>query len=253
MNFSDIGAHVFRTILMYFIVYGAIRVMGKREIGKLSMFDLVVSIMLAEIAAFVIEDMEKPLSHGIVPMLTVLIMQIGMAFVSLKSRRLRLMIDGKPTVLISKGTLHRDEMRKQRYNLDDLLLQLREQNIDSIGDVEFAILETTGKLTVFPSNQSNQSNSGGNGSSNNRGSAHTKQKARQDRVDGFQNIKYEGLPLPLIMDGKVQDQNLELIQKTRFWLKNQIQQKGILDFKEVFICSIDHNGKVFVSLKDDSK
>lgn len=246
MNLSDIGAHIFRTILMYFIVYGAIRVMGKREIGKLSMFDLVVSIMLAEIAAFVIEDTEKPLYHGIVPMVTVLIVQIGMAFLSLKSRRLRLMIDGKPTVLISKGTLHRDEMRKQRYNLDDLLLQLREQNIDSIGEVEFAILETTGKLTVIP--MDNSSSDQGNSSSQN-----NKNKPRQNKVDGFQNIKYEGLPLPLIMDGKVQDQNLELIQKTRFWLKNQIQQKGVLDFKDVFICSIDHNGKVFVSLKDDKR
>nr|WP_154896055.1 DUF421 domain-containing protein [Paenibacillus xylanexedens] len=246
MSFSDIGAHIFRTILMYFIVYGAIRVMGKREIGKLSMFDLVVSIMLAEIAAFVIEDTDKPLYHGIVPMVTVLVVQIGMAFLSLKSRRLRLMIDGKPTVLISKGTLHRDEMRKQRYNLDDLLLQLREQNIDSIGEVEFAILETTGKLTVIPMNNS----SSGQGYSS---SQNNMKKPRQDKIDGFQNIKYEGLPLPLIMDGKVQDQNLELIQKTRFWLKNQIQQKGVLDFKDVFICSIDHNGKVFVSLKDDKK
>lgn len=246
MNFSDIGAHIFRTILMYFIVYGAIRIMGKREIGKLSMFDLVVSIMLAEIAAFVIEDTDKPLFHGIVPMLTVLVVQIGMAFLSLKSRRLRLMIDGKPTVLISKGTLHRDEMRKQRYNLDDLLLQLREQNIDSIDEVQFAILETTGKLTVIPMDNSYSANSSSQPTNN-------KQRPRKDKVDGFQNIKYEGLPLPLIMDGKVQDQNLELIKKTRFWLKNEIQKKGVLDFKDVFICSIDHNGKVFVSLKDDQK
>ncbi len=245
MNFSDVGAHIFRTMLMYFIVYGSIRIMGKREIGKLSMFDLVVSIMLAEIAAFVIEDINKPLFHGIVPMLTVLVVQIAIAFLSLKSRKLRLMIDGKPTVLISKGKLHRDEMRKQRYNLDDLLQQLREQNIDSIGEVDFAILETTGKLTVFSKGQS--SSSGNSGSSGH----NSKQKAKKNKIDGFENIKYEGLPLPLIMDGKVQDQNLELIQKTRFWLKNQIQQKGIMDFKDVFICSIDHNEKVYVSSKDD--
>lgn len=248
MNFSDIGAHIFRTILMYFLVYCAIRVMGKREIGKLSMFDLVVSIMLAEMAAFVIADIGKPLYHGIVPMLTLIIVQIGMAFVGLKSRRLRLMIDGKPTVLISKGTLHRDEMRKQRYNLDDLLLQLREQNIDSIGEVEFAILETTGKLTVFPKNLTSSS---GDNTSGKDGVIRSVQKPRKERIDGFQNIKYEGLPLPLIMDGKVQDQNLEIIHKTRFWLKNQIQNKGILDFKDIFICSIDHNGKVYVSPKED--
>ncbi|WP_339305461.1 DUF421 domain-containing protein [Paenibacillus sp. FSL L8-0435] len=254
MNFPDVGSHIFRTILMYFLVYCAIRVMGKREIGKLSMFDLVVSIMLAEMAAFVIEDIDKPLSHGIAPMLTVIIVQIGMAFVGLKSRRLRLMIDGKPTVLISKGVLHRDEMRKQRYNLDDLLLQLREQNVDSIGEVDFAILETTGKLTVFPKDQ-NASNGSSNSSSDSDSeeSSSSKSKTGKNQIDGFPNIKYEGLPLPLIMDGKVQDQNLELIQKTRFWLKNQIQHNGILDFKDVFICSIDHNGKIYVSPKDDKK
>jgi len=233
---------------MYFLVYCAIRVMGKREIGKLSMFDLVVSIMLAEMAAFVIEDIKKPLSHGIAPMLTVIVMQIGMAYVGLKSRKLRLMIDGKPTVLISKGKLHRDEMRKQRYNLDDLLLQLREQNIDSIGDVDFALLETTGKLTVFPKDQSYDGSASSSGSSN----SSTRQKENV-KLKGFPNIKYEGLPVPLIMDGKVQDENLEMIEKTRFWLKNQIQQKGINDFKDVFICSIDHNGKLYISAREDKK
>ncbi|WP_338588351.1 DUF421 domain-containing protein [Paenibacillus sp. Y5S-9] len=254
MNFPDVGSHIFRTILMYFLVYCAMRVMGKREIGKLSMFDLVVSIMLAEMAAFVIEDIDKPLSHGIAPMLTLIIVQIGMAFIGLKSRRLRLMIDGKPTVLISRGVLLRDEMRKQRYNLDDLLQQLREQNVDSIGDVDFAILETTGKLTVFPKdeNASNDSNSSGS-NSDSEGASSSRSKTEKNQIYGFSNIKYEGLPLPLIMDGKVQDQNLEIIQKTRFWLKNQIQNNGILDFKDVFICSIDHNGKIYVSPKDEKK
>ncbi|MBB6021937.1 uncharacterized membrane protein YcaP (DUF421 family) [Paenibacillus sp. JGP012] len=250
MNFTEVGPHIFRTILMYFLVYCAIRIMGKREIGKLSMFDLVVSIMLAEMAAFVIEDIKKPLSHGIAPMLTVIVMQVGMAYLGLKSRRLRLMIDGKPTVIISKGKLHRDEMKKQRYNLDDLLQQLREQNIDSIEDVDFALLETTGKLTVFPKDHSagNRSASSGSGSGNS-----SIDKKGSVKLKGFPNIKYEGLPVPLIMDGKVQDDNLEMIEKTRFWLKNQIQQKGIMDFKDVFICSIDHNGKIYISPREDKK
>ncbi|MBU5355470.1 YetF domain-containing protein [Paenibacillus silvae] len=250
MNFTEVGPHIFRTILMYFLVYCAIRIMGKREIGKLSMFDLVVSIMLAEMAAFVIEDIKKPLSHGIAPMLTVIVMQVGMAYLGLKSRRLRLMIDGKPTVIISKGKLHRDEMKKQRYNLDDLLQQLREQNIDSIEDVDFALLETTGKLTVFPKDQSAGNNdvSPGSGSGNS-----STDKKGSVKLKGFPNIKYEGLPVPLIMDGKVQDENLEMIEKTRFWLKNQIQQKGIMDFKDVFICSIDHNGKIYISPREDKK
>ncbi|ECE3082602.1 DUF421 domain-containing protein, partial [Salmonella enterica] len=98
-----------------------------------------------------------------------------------------------------------------------------------------------------------QSSSNGNSGSSGSGStgSNSKQKGRNNKIEGLENIKYEGLPLPLIMDGKVQDQNLELIGKTRFWLKNQIQHKGIMEFKDVFICSIDHNGKIYVSSKDD--
>lgn len=118
-------------------------------------------------------------------MLTLIIVQIGMAFIGLKSRRLRLIIDGKPTVLISKGVLHRDEMRKQRYNLDDLLQQLREQNVDSIGEVDFAILETTGKLTVFPKDE-NTSNDSSSSGSDSEGASSGKSKTEKIRLTDFQ-------------------------------------------------------------------
>ena len=121
--------------------------MGKREIGKLSVFDLTISTMIAEIAVFVIEDIERPIYDGVVPTATLVLIQVLVAEFSLKSRKLRLLMDGKPSILISDGKIHRSEMRKQRYNIDDLLQQLRGQNIDSPDDVEFAILETSGQLT----------------------------------------------------------------------------------------------------------
>ncbi|MDR6881758.1 DUF421 domain-containing protein [Bacillus sp. 3255] len=226
----DILTIFLRTVLIYFVVFLMLRLMGKREIGKLSLFDLVISIMIAEIAVFVLEDSAKPLMSGLVPMATLVLIQIVIAYVTLKNRTLRILFDGEPSVIIKQGMIDREEMKKHRYNLDDLMLQLRQNKIMNVADVEFAILEPSGKLSVMEK----------------------KEKEQETVVDehGLKGtIRYEGLPLPLIMDGKVQDDNLEKIGKTRFWLKNQLQIKGARDFKEVFYCSIDHRGRMFLDRK----
>ncbi|WP_246021312.1 DUF421 domain-containing protein [Paenibacillus lentus] len=231
---------VLRTVLMYFTAFVVMRIMGKREIGELSIFDLVISIMIAEIAVFAIEDMQRPLYDGFVPMLTLLLIQIAIAMVSLRSRKLRFWFDGKPSVIIQQGKINRKEMKRQRYNLDDLLMQLRANNIDNVADVEFAILETSGQLSVIPKNQDS---GGGNSQDGN--------SPQDSNASVISKIRYEEIPLSLIMDGKVQDLNLEQIGKTRFWLKNQIQARGVKDFKEIFFCSVDHQGKLYINLKQD--
>ncbi|NUU59881.1 YetF domain-containing protein [Paenibacillus agri] len=250
--FQQITYHILMTVLMYFFIFLCLRIMGKREIGKLSVFDLTISIMIAEIAVFVIDDIKRPVYEGIVPMATLVLIQVLVAQLGLKSRKLRLFMDGKPSILISDGKLHRGEMRKQRYNIDDLLLQLRGQNIDNPADVEFAILEASGQLTIIEKNKNGSSSSQSSSSSEEQGSE------AGDSSGGSTNnsktvklpkdkIRYEGLPIPLIMDGKVQDMNLEMIGKTRFWLRQQIRQKGVSDFRDVFLCSVDHQGKIYVS------
>ncbi|NOU65943.1 DUF421 domain-containing protein [Paenibacillus sp. LMG 31461] len=219
-----------RTVLIYFVVFLMLRIMGKREIGKLSLFDLVISIMIAEIAVFVLEDVKKPLVSGILPMGTLVLIQVVIAYITLKSRTIRVLFDGKPSVLINKGMINRNEMKKHRYNLDDLMLQLRQNKIMNVADVEFAILEPSGKLSVVEKDKN--------------------EKETGAEVTKLNNkIRYEGLPLPLIMDGKVQDENLEKIGQTRFWLKNQLQEQGARDFKEIFYCSIDHRGRMFLDRK----
>ncbi|AIQ76104.1 MULTISPECIES: DUF421 domain-containing protein [Paenibacillus] len=252
--FQHISTHIFLTVLMYFFIFLCMRIMGKREIGKLSVFDLTISIMIAEIAVFVLEDINRPIYEGVVPMATLVLIQVIVAQLSLKSRKLRLLMDGKPSILISGGKLHRGEMRRQRYNIDDLLQQLRGQNIASPADVEFAILEPSGQLTVFEKEKgSSSSNQSGNSSAaaehkksdDNKGNKNRKIELPKNK------IRYEGLPIPLIMDGKVQDQNLEMIGKTRFWLRTQIRQKGVSDFKDVFLCSIDHKGRIYVDRLDN--
>ncbi|WP_127494539.1 DUF421 domain-containing protein [Paenibacillus glycanilyticus] len=241
----EYGSMLLRTVLIYFIVFLIMRFMGKREIGKLSVFDLVISVMIAEIAVIVIEDVDRSMWEGILPMVVLLIVQVGIAFIALKNRKLRLWFDGKPSFIIAKGKLNRDVMRKQRYNLDDLLLQLRENKITNVADVEFAILETTGKLSIVEKEN-----------------AETKeqeepQKEQQAKTAADEPIlkpqsqtparfRFEMLPIPLIMDGKVQDENLAKLDKTRFWLKNVLQEQGVHDFKEVFLCTIDHKGKLFI-------
>ncbi|WP_425414642.1 DUF421 domain-containing protein [Paenibacillus harenae] len=219
------------------------RFMGKREIGKLSVFDLVISVMIAEIAVIVLEDMERPLWSGIMPMLILLLVQLGTAYITLKSRTMRLLFDGKPSVIIEKGKLNKEVMRKQRYNLDDLMLQLRDNKISTVSDVEFAILETTGKLSIIPKEQSDETVAEST-------SGNTSESNLDVKKVIPPKFRFEILPIPLIMDGKVQDKNLESLEKTRFWLKNVLQEEDVYDFKDVFLCTIDHKGKLFIDLQD---
>lgn len=203
------------------------RLMGKREIGKLSVFDLVVSIMIAEVAAVSL-DVEEPVWRGGVIVLILVSMQVFVAFISLKSHRLRELLEGRPTVIIRNGQIDDREMRKTRYSMSDLLTQLREKNIANVGDVEFAILETSGKLSVFPK-------------------AETRPVTREDM--GISVARFD-MPVALIVDGKPLDKNLQMINKDRFWLEEQIKYYGYDHMEQVFYCSIDHRGRLFFDLKD---
>lgn len=235
---------LFRTLLIYFVVFVIMRLMGKREIGKLSVFDLVISVMIAEIAVFVIEDTNRPVMDGVLPMIILLIVQIGIAVISLKSRKLRKLFDGEPTVIVDRGKINREAMRKQRYNLDDLLLQFRE-NKTNIADVEFAVLETTGKMSIVQKDKAvHRSSEGAGGGKEGAGNKQSRSKKPFPR-----NYRFESLPVPLIMDGEIQKENLERLEKDRFWLNNQLKQRGIVDVKHVFLCTIDHRGKLFIDAK----
>src|SRR5690625_1290972 len=146
----EFGTIIVRTVVVYFYLLMTLRLMGKREIGELSVLDFVVAIMFAEFAVISIEDLSKPLSVTFIPIFVLLIIQVLLAFLSLKFPRFREFIDGKPSFLIKHGKINEKEMKKQRYNSDDLLMQIRDKNIKDVADVEFAILEPTGELSVFP-------------------------------------------------------------------------------------------------------
>lgn len=221
----DYSTIILRTIVIYFIILVVLRFMGKREIGQLSVLDFVVSIMIAELAVISIENIRVPMMQTIVPIVLLSIIQISLAYVSLKSESLRKMIDGKPSVLINKGKIDEDEMRKQRYNFDDLLIQLRQSNIRNVADVEFAILEPSGKLSVI-------------------------EKTEREKNDPSYAENVE-LPLPLVLDGKVQNDHLERINKTPFWLRQELRKLGYKDIKKISYCSLNDNQTFFVDLKDE--
>lgn len=217
-----------RTIFIYFFVLVIMRLMGKREIGKLSIFDLVVSIMIAELAVVSIEDTEVTLIKGLFPIVTLMLTQVGVSYLLLKSSKLRDFMEGTPSILIKNGEIMEKEMAKHRYNMADLLLQLREKNVEKIADVEFAILETSGKLSVILKESE-------------------KPPTKADM--GMESSGKTHLPVPLIVDGKVQDEGLTEIGETRFWLKNEVQKQGYKDFKDIFFAVYHSDGKLFIDRK----
>jgi len=209
-----------RTLFLYFLIVLIFRLMGKREIGELSILDLVVFIMIAEMAVTAIEDPSDPLIHTAIPMLILMTLQISLAYLSLKNQKIRHILDGKPTIIINRGKVDEHAMKTQRYNFDDLMTQLRDKNINNVADVEFAILEPTGKLSVIE-----------------------KQK---------KNKKQPELQLPLIVDGNIQDENLHTINKNNLWLRQQLRKLGYKDTKQISLCTYG-KGIFFIDLKDEDK
>ncbi|AJY76092.1 DUF421 domain-containing protein [Paenibacillus beijingensis] len=248
-----------RTVIIYFVVFLIMRLMGKREIGKMSVFDLIISFMIAESAVIVIEDTERAIWDGVVPMLGLMVIQVSIAFVSMHSRKLRLLFDGRPSIIIANGKLDRETMRKQRYNLDDLMQQLRENQIVSVHEVEFAILETSGKLSVI---KKESAKSEENAHVTDSPAQPWLEEPKQPDMTELQQrspvgtnlelpagIRFETLPIPIIMEGKVMEDGLSKIGKNRFWLKKELGQKGVSNTKDVFFCSIDHKGRLFVDIE----
>jgi uncharacterized membrane protein YcaP (DUF421 family) len=212
---------VVRTLVFYLLILGIFRLMGKREIGELSILDLVVFIMIGELAVVAIERPTVKLLHAILPMVLLMAIQISMAVISLKSKKFRDFVDGKPSIIINRGKIDETVMRKQRYNFDDLMTQLREKDIRSIADVEFAILESSGSLSVIE-----------------------KQKKAQDAP------KSGDITIPLIIDGTIEEENLQTINKTNLWLRQELKKRGYRDLKKISFCSYE-NGKFFIDTKDE--
>ncbi len=205
---------IFRTTFFYFFIVFAYRIMGKREIGQLGIIDLIVSILIAELVAISIENSNDSIFLTILPIALLVILELFLAFLSIKSRRFRTLFGGKPSLIIVNGNVNYKEMVRQRYSMDDLLLSLRQKEIKSIEDVEYAFLEPNGKLSIFQYN--------------------------------FLRTK-SNYPMPIILDGEVQKKALDYIKKDESWLTKELAKKG-LEIKDVFYAFKKKN-KIFLIKK----
>lgn len=212
----------FRVLIIYALVVIVMRVMGKEEIGQLQPFEFVIALLIADLAAVPMQNPQVPLLYGIIPIVTLLILQYFLSYISLKSVRVREILCGKPTIVIRKGEILQEEMAKIRYNLDDLLEQLRIKGYYDICDVEYAILETKGELSVFP-----------------------KPNRRPICKDDIEISSTECFPMTLIVDGTILNENLNQINKDIQWLQKQLHNEKISNIKEVLYASVNSQGKFY--------
>ncbi|HOB07945.1 MAG: DUF421 domain-containing protein [Limnochordia bacterium] len=218
-----------RTFIIYAVVVVLMRLMGKRQIGQLEPYELVVAVMIAELAAIPMEDKAIPLVHGLIPIFTLFFIQVCISYINMKSLWFRSFMDGSPSIVIRNGKIDIDELAKARYNINELLEQLRTKGYANIADVEFAILETSGNLSVIPKSQ----------------------KRPLTPADLHIDTGYEGLPLPLVLDGTIQRDNLSDAGLTVDWLVSELAKLGIDDVNEVFFASLDTQGNLFYQTRKE--
>lgn len=220
----------FRAILLYIFVLIIMRLMGKREIGQLQPFELAISIMIADLVTVPMADVGIPIFNGIIPILGLLLMHLLISILNMKSIKMREIICGKPRIFIFRGKIDEEALRKERFTINELQERLRGNNVTNLADVEYAILETSGQVTVVQ-----------------------KPEKRNTIPEDFNIIpEYEGITYDLVVDGKVMYKNLEKIGKNYQWLQKELAKLKMRP-EEALIALIDGKGKIFCQKKQKNK
>ena len=206
-----------RTLILYILIMLGLRLMGKRQIGELEPSELVLTMMLSDLATVPMQDFGKPLLSGVIPILTLLALSMLLSQLSLKSLWFRSLVCGKPTILIENGKLKQSAMRKNRFTIDELLEELRGQGICDIQSVKYAILENSGQLSILP------------------WPTEQPPTAKQMRMDVKDDVQ---LPRILINDGRVIERNLFDCKKNEEWLHGQLKKRGFSSPKEIFLMTL---------------
>lgn len=220
----------FRAIILYILVLIVMRVMGKREIGQLQPFELAISIMIADLATIPMADVGIPITTGVIAMLSLLIMHLLISFINLKSMRMRAIICGKPRILIYRGKIQEKALIKERFTMNELEERLRSVNVMNLGDVEYAILETSGQISVIPKPN----------------------KRNVTPEDLKLEVEYEGISYDLVMDGRILNNNLKAIGKDYRWLKKQVNKFGY-EPEEALIVTYNGGDEIFCQKKEGKK
>lgn len=220
-----------RTALLYSLVIFTMRLMGKRQIGELQPYEFVITIMISDLAALPMQDTRFPLLLGVIPIVTLLLLKILLSLIELKSQKARKIIDGEPTILVYNKQINYSALKKQQINIDELMEELRLLGYFDLSNIQYAILENNGRLSVLPSNQSSSSSS-----SNNQSPSSKKEPL---------------LPKILVSDGKINTNTLTSINKDEEWISNVLKNHNINSIKDVVIAMYDTTGNFKYQLYDN--
>lgn len=216
-----------RAIILYILVLFVMRLMGKREIGQLQPFELAIAIMIADLATIPMADSGIPIINGIIPMLGLLVMHLLISVINMKSIKIRELICGKPTILIYRGKIDEKNLKKERFTINELQERLRGNDIFNISDVEYAILETNGEVTVIQ-----------------------KPEKRNVTPEDLGILpEYVGIPYDLVIDGNIMYKNLEVLNKDYSWLKSQVEKFGYIP-EQALLVTINGNDEIFSQKKE---
>ena len=218
---------IYRTVLFYGVLILVIRLMGKRQLGQMEPSEFVVTMLVANLASIPLEELQLPLRAGLVPIFTVLVLEVLLSWLSLKSVVLRKFLCGKPVILIENGNILQKNLREARITLDELTSKLREKDVLDLNAVQYAILETGGNLSVFP---------------------YPKEKPASAKEAGIQ-VKRQYIPLTIISDGKVLKDNLKLAGKDRLWLKKVLAKQNATA-EDTWLLTVDGANKILFYKKE---
>lgn len=235
-----------RTAILYSLVVIVMRLMGKRQIGELQPYEFVITIMISDLAALPMQDTKFPLLLGIIPIITLLLMKTLLSQLQLKSQFARKIIDGEPTILIFKGKINFLGIKKQQINIDELMEEIRLSGYFDLNEIQYAILENNGQLSILPTSQS--SSGGGTQKSDSDTSVSTPAKKDSSSSSSHQEPM---LPKILVMDGKVNKNALTTLGKDEEWVKKVLRNHNIHSIKDVLLALYDTKGKFQYQLYDD--
>ena len=218
-----------RTVILYLLIITGVRLMGKRQVGELEPSELVVSLLIADLAAVPMQDFGIPLLIGIIPIFALLSMTMIFSVLTMKNTRFRILMCGKPSIVVRNGELDQREMQRNRYTVDELFEELRMKGHTDLTKIKYAILETNGQLSVLP-------------------------YAANQPPDAAQlSVKTQecGLPVILISDGRLMEENLHISGHDRNWLDKQLRKHNCPSPADVFLLTVDEVGKVYCSLRQE--
>ena len=219
-----------RSVFLYLILIAVIRLMGKRQIGQMEASEFVVTMLIADLASVPMQNNAISLFSGLIPILAVLALELILAGSSMKWLGVRRLLCGKPVILIEKGKITQRNLARTRVNLDELTGQLRAQGVMDLGEVNYAILETNGQISVFP---------------------YAKNRPAAAADLGLSPAEAD-LPYTVVSDGRVLEENLTLSGKNRAWLEGELLKRGCA-LREVFVLTVDGDGQVYFCKKEGAE